>query len=102
MNPRPPSWFIGVDIGGTFTDVVPERMDARGEVVTPFTDVDALRTARRLRALRPEAISVCLLHSYANPAHEQLLADACAEVAPAIPTYISSDVSPAMREYGRA
>ncbi len=34
---------------------------------------DALRTALRRR---PDAVAVCLLHAYANPAHERLLAEA--------------------------
>ena len=49
---------------------VPERMDARGRVVTPL-DEAALRDAiERLRTDGCEALVVHFLHAYANPAHE--------------------------------
>ena len=50
---------------------IPERMDARGRVVTPL-DLDAVRVAaRRLADDGVEAIAVCFLHAYRNPAHER-------------------------------
>jgi N-methylhydantoinase A len=49
---------------------VPERMDARGQVLTPL-DEDALRQAiAKLRDAGCEALVIHFLHSYANPAHE--------------------------------
>jgi N-methylhydantoinase A len=63
---------------GSFTPViprdlrleVPERMDARGRVLTPL-DEDALRKAViRLRDDGCEALVIHFLHAYANPAHE--------------------------------
>lgn len=81
---------------------VPERMDARGEPVRELDEAGALRTARRLARLRPEAVAVCLLHSYANDRHEQRLADAWRGLRPEVPIYLSSEISPALREYGRA
>jgi N-methylhydantoinase A len=49
---------------------VPERMDARGRVLTPL-DEDALRAAViRLRDEGCEALVIHFLHAYANPAHE--------------------------------
>lgn len=51
---------------------VPERMDARGRVLTPL-DEDALRAAViRLRDEGCEAMVIHFLHAYANPAHELL------------------------------
>jgi N-methylhydantoinase A len=50
---------------------VRERMGAKGEVVEPL-DLDALAAlADRLVADDVEAIAVCFLHAYRNPAHEQ-------------------------------
>lgn len=89
-------------VPASMTVEVPERTDAQGQVVIPLTGEAARRTARRLRTLHPESIAICLLHCYVNPAHEQLLAEVCQEICPGVPTYLSSDVSPAMREYGRA
>jgi N-methylhydantoinase A len=58
---------------------VPERMDARGRVVTPL-DEGALRAAvQRLREAGCEAIVIHLLHAYANPAHELRAGEIAAE-----------------------
>ncbi|HYP14289.1 MAG TPA: hydantoinase/oxoprolinase family protein, partial [Bryobacteraceae bacterium] len=55
---------------------IPERMTARGEVLTPI-DQDALAALpNRLREQSIHSVAVCLLHSYANPAHEQQIATA--------------------------
>ena len=49
---------------------VPERMDARGRVVTPL-DEDAVAAAvERLRVAGCESLVIHFLHAYANPAHE--------------------------------
>jgi N-methylhydantoinase A len=49
---------------------VPERMDARGRVVTAL-DEDALRQAvAHLREQGCESLVIHFLHAYANPAHE--------------------------------
>src|SRR5579859_4679735 len=81
---------------------VPERMSAAGSPLVAFDDEDAIRVARRILRLKPEAIAICLLHSYANPIHELRLAEACRALSPDVPNYVSSDIAPSMREYGRA
>ena len=79
-----------------------ERMGADGEVVSPL-DVDALRGD--LEALagtgEVEALTVCLLNSYVNGAHEQEVRRVAEEVFTDIPISISSDVVPEMQEYER-
>ncbi|MDZ4087384.1 MAG: hydantoinase/oxoprolinase family protein [Tabrizicola sp.] len=61
---------------------VPERMDARGRVVTPL-DEAALRLAvTRLRDDGCEALVIHFLHAYANPAHELLAAKVAREIWP--------------------
>ena len=48
---------------------VDERVDHRGEVLLPL-DPDSLKSAvPRLRAEAVEAVAVCFLHAYANPAN---------------------------------
>ena len=48
-----------------------ERVDRDGRVISPL-DPDEVRDAvRRLVDDGIEAVAVCFLHSYANPAHEQ-------------------------------
>jgi N-methylhydantoinase A len=48
-----------------------------------------------------EAIAVCLLHAYANDAHERRIAELAAAHAPGIPVSLSCDVLPEIREYER-
>ena len=50
---------------------VPERMDARGNVITSLDESAVRRIATRIRESGVESVAVCLLHSYANPEHER-------------------------------
>jgi N-methylhydantoinase A len=61
---------------------VPERMDARGRVLTPL-DEPALRLAlQSLIDQGCESLVLHFLHSYANPAHERRAAEIAAEIWP--------------------
>jgi N-methylhydantoinase A len=61
---------------------VPERMDARGAVVTPL-DEDALRAAlKELVDKDCEALVIHFLHAYANPAHELRAGEIAREIWP--------------------
>jgi N-methylhydantoinase A len=61
---------------------VPERMDARGRILTPL-DEPALRTAlQNLIEQGCESLVLHFLHSYANPAHELRAAEIAAEIWP--------------------
>jgi N-methylhydantoinase A len=83
------------------TEEVDERLDYRGEVVKPL-DEEGLRLAvRRLRRKGADAIAVCLLFSFLNPAHEQRAAKIIAEEAPDCRISLSSVVLPVIREYPR-
>src|SRR5919197_4283906 len=50
---------------------VTERLNARGEVLTPLAEDDVVSLAKLFDALKIEAVAVCLLHAYANPGHER-------------------------------
>ncbi|MGE0749776.1 MAG: hydantoinase/oxoprolinase family protein [Variibacter sp.] len=81
---------------------VDERIDADGTVLRPL-DPEAVRQAgRELKAQGCEAVSVCLLHSYRNDAHERVAKQALMEVLGDIPICISSEVAPEIREFERA
>ncbi|MCC7479829.1 hydantoinase/oxoprolinase family protein [bacterium] len=72
------------------------------EVLIALGQAEAQRAARKVKALKPEAVAICLLHSYMYPAHEALLAAALREVLPAdVPVFLSSEVDPQPREYER-
>ncbi|WP_211862600.1 hydantoinase/oxoprolinase family protein [Neoroseomonas soli] len=49
---------------------VPERMDARGQVLTPLDEAAVVREVHALLAAGCEALVVHFLHAYANPVHE--------------------------------
>src|ERR1700730_15923729 len=52
---------------------VDERINAKGEVERPLAEADIARAIEKLQGEDVEAIAVCLIHSYANPVHEQLV-----------------------------
>src|SRR6185503_20893734 len=49
---------------------VPERMNARGEVVTPLDEAALAAAVQTLIAAGCESLVIHFLHAYANPAHE--------------------------------
>ena len=61
---------------------VPERVLHTGEVLRPLKDGALEDVARRLKDLGVESVAVCLLHSYANPSHEQAVAAALRKALP--------------------
>jgi len=79
-----------------------ERIGADGEVVSPL-DADTLRNDLKALAAtgEVEALTICLLNSYVNGAHERAVRDVAEEVFSDIPISISSDVVPEMQEYER-
>ena len=78
-----------------------ERLTADGREFAPLdlASVDAI--ADQLRAARVEAVAVCLLHSYANSAHERAVRDRLRDRLPNIHITISTDVLTEYREYER-
>jgi N-methylhydantoinase A len=83
------------------TEEVTERIDHRGEIVTPLDEADLRRAVRSLLAKGIEAIAVCFLFSFQNPAHERRAAAVIAEEAPDWRVSLSSIVLPVLREYPR-
>ena len=80
---------------------VDERLDARGEVVTPLSETELERVLSQVAELRVDAVAVCLLHSYVNDAHEKTLGDAIRERFPQLAVSISSGIAREIREYER-
>ncbi len=81
--------------------VLPERMDARGEVLIPLERPAIEQLADELAAANYESIAIGLLHSYVNDAHEKMIRDVFTERMPEVMLSLSSEVSPQMREYER-
>jgi N-methylhydantoinase A len=77
------------------------RMMATGIAERAPVAADFAAVIAELKAFDIETIAVCLLHAYANPAHEIALCERLAEAFPALSISRSSQVSPEIREYER-
>ena len=80
---------------------VEERVNAKGEVMIPLARADIESVVDRIAEAGFASVAVGLIHSYLNPAHEQLIREVLAEKLPDVSVSISSEVSPQMREYER-
>src|SRR5262245_2682490 len=80
---------------------VTERLDADGTVRVPL-DPDSVERALAAAAdAGAEALAVCLLHSYRDPAHEHAVADLAKGRQPGVPVSCSADVVAEYREFER-
>ncbi|MGH6725531.1 MAG: hydantoinase/oxoprolinase family protein [Pseudolabrys sp.] len=81
---------------------VPGRMNASGDELQPL-DEEAVRAAVRqlVEKWKVQAIAVCYLHAYRNPAHEQRTAEIVRAEWPTLSVSISSDIVREYREYER-
>jgi N-methylhydantoinase A len=80
---------------------VRERVDFQGNVLLALDESDVERLCAELRERDVAATAVCLLHSYANDAHERRVAQALSAAFPGMRVTISSEVDPQYREYER-
>jgi len=80
---------------------VAERIDHKGRVEQALDRNDAERAVAALLAEKVEAIAVCLLNSFANPAHELMIRDVIKRKAADLPLSISYEVLPEIKEYER-
>lgn len=81
---------------------VDERIGATGEIIRPLTDEEVASVIESIRA-QPEieAVAVCLIFSFLNPAHEIRLAAALREAVPGLFVSTSAEVQPEFREFER-
>ena len=79
-----------------------ERIGADGAIVRPLEENSLRERLEFLKGRGIEALTVCLINSFANGTHEQRIRDIATEVMPDIPVSLSFDVIPEMQEYERA
>jgi N-methylhydantoinase A len=79
---------------------VAERIGPNG-VVLELTPAEVERVTRVVVEACPAAVGICLLFSFANPAHERMLAAALSVALPGTPVVTSHDLLPVFREYER-
>ncbi|WP_108663675.1 hydantoinase/oxoprolinase family protein [Acuticoccus kandeliae] len=81
---------------------VPERIMANGTVREALDEAAVLEIVEKLKAMKVEAVGVCLLWSIVNPVHEKRVGELLAEHLPGVPVSLSHSLNPTLREYRRA
>jgi len=80
---------------------VAERVNARGVVIQKLDRTDLASALERLVESGVQSVAVSLLHSFANPSHEEAIGWALRERFPNVYCSLSSAVMPEIREYER-
>src|SRR5215207_10097501 len=83
------------------TEEIPERLDYQGKELTPLDENAVRHAARELKEKNVEAVAVCYLFAFRNPAHEERTAAILLEENPHWRISLSSRVLPVIREYPR-
>jgi N-methylhydantoinase A len=78
-----------------------ERMDARGQTVTPVDREQVRQIVRELVESGVESLTVSLINSYISGRHEREIGQIIEELYPGFPVTLSSEVLPEFREYER-
>lgn len=87
---------------GRYRIGIRERIDGKGNVITPLDEVQVVEEVRRLIDMfQIEALAVCFLNAYINNQHEERVDQILAEAFPELMVSLSSRVNPTFREYER-
>ena len=63
---------------------VPERLDAKGKILTPLNETAVAKVAEQLLKEKVESVAICLIHAHANSNHEQRVAKIIEDIIPGI------------------
>ncbi len=80
---------------------VGERLDYKGDVVTPLNKTDVSKAAELFKKEGVEAIAICFMNSFANGNHESIAAEIIKKKFPDIYLTVSSSFLPSIRFYDR-
>ena len=80
---------------------VKERVSFQGKVLVRLDMSDVEQVVERVAKEGVRSVAISLIHSYANPEHEALIANALRARIPNLNLSVSSEVLPEMREYER-
>jgi N-methylhydantoinase A len=83
------------------TREVSERLLPSGEVYRPLDRDNIAEACRVLAAEGVEAVAVCFLHSYVNPAHERVAGEMIRAAMPGVYLSLSHDILREYREFER-
>jgi N-methylhydantoinase A len=79
-----------------------ERLDARGDTVVDVDEAQVETIVRDLVDSGVETLTIALINSYVNPAHEEQIGAVVERLYPGFPVTLSAHVLPEFREYERA
>ncbi len=79
-----------------------ERIGPGGGVLTELDEASVQDAADACRRMGVEAVAICLMHAFANPAHEQRVAEMFRAALPGVAVTASNEVLPVAREYERS
>jgi N-methylhydantoinase A len=80
---------------------VPERISHNGAVLVALGEDAVAAAVQELAGQGVEAIAVCFLHAYANPAHEERAREIASRLCPEVHVSTSATVFPYPREFER-
>lgn len=80
---------------------VGEKTKASGEIVSPVNEGDLQKVIEKIRKEKIEAVAICFINSYANPANEIRAAEICKQSLDGVFVSYSSNIMPKMGEYER-
>jgi N-methylhydantoinase A len=78
-----------------------EKLRPDGSVAIPLDATSVTAAIAMLRSEAVQSVAICLLHSYANPAHERAVADAVRAALPDVAVSVSHEILPEIKEYPR-
>src|SRR4029078_1961607 len=80
---------------------VTERINAKAEAIKPLDEAEVQALAQTIAAQNIEAVAVCFLHAYANPAHERRVGEILRSANPTLFVTLSHEIVREYREYER-
>ncbi len=80
---------------------VTERLNYKGEVLTPLLEDDVRAAVTEARRQGAEAIAICFLHAYANPIHEARALEIVKSICPDVEVTASHELTQEWREFPR-
>ena len=80
---------------------IEERMAGDGTIVQPLDPASVIAALDKMRGQEVDSVAICLLHAYANSAHERAVMDLVRQHAPHLSISASHQVLPEIREYER-
>jgi N-methylhydantoinase A len=78
------------------------RIAADGFELAPLDEAALPALAQQLRGSGAQAVAICLLHAWANPAHERAVAAFLRTALPDLAVTASHEILPVVREYERS